>query len=92
MHFRTREQDEVDLVLEDRRDRIVAIEVKAAATLRLCPLLGPTETGSLGPQRDHDERAIDFSGDLLFIKPLFFIDKRLERAMGIEPTTFSLGS
>lgn len=33
-HFRTREQDEVDLVLEDRRGRIVGIEVKAAATLR----------------------------------------------------------
>ncbi|KQY16820.1 AAA family ATPase [Rhizobium sp. Root73] len=33
-HFRTREQDEVDLVLEDRRGRIVGIEVKSAATLR----------------------------------------------------------
>ena len=40
MHFRTREQDEVDLVLEDRRGRIVAIEVKAAATLRLKDLNG----------------------------------------------------
>lgn len=34
MHFRTREQDEVDLVLEDKRGRIVGIEVKSAATLR----------------------------------------------------------
>ncbi|WP_236846860.1 DUF4143 domain-containing protein [Bosea sp. Tri-49] len=33
-HFRTREQDEVDLVLENRRGRIVGIEVKAAVTLR----------------------------------------------------------
>lgn len=33
-HFRTKEQDEVDLVLEDRRGRIVGIEVKSAATLR----------------------------------------------------------
>ena len=33
-HFRTKEQDEVDLVLEDWRGRIVGIEVKAAATLR----------------------------------------------------------
>jgi hypothetical protein len=40
MHFRTREQDEVDLVLEDRRGRIVAIEVKAGATLRLKDLNG----------------------------------------------------
>lgn len=33
-HFRTKEQEEVDLVLEDTRGRIVGIEVKAAATLR----------------------------------------------------------
>jgi predicted AAA+ superfamily ATPase len=33
-HFRTKEQDEVDLVLEDTRGRIVGIEVKSAATLR----------------------------------------------------------
>jgi uncharacterized protein len=33
-HFRTREGEEVDLVIEDGRGRIVGIEVKAAATLR----------------------------------------------------------
>ena len=33
-HFRTKEQEEVDLVLEDTRGRIVGIEVKSAATLR----------------------------------------------------------
>ena len=33
-HFRTKDQDEVDLVLEDVRGRIIGIEVKAAATLR----------------------------------------------------------
>ena len=33
-HFRTRENEEVDFVLEDRRGRIVGIEVKASATLR----------------------------------------------------------
>ena len=33
-HFRTREGEEVDLVLEDRRGRIVGIEVKASAVLR----------------------------------------------------------
>jgi uncharacterized protein len=33
-HFRTKEMDEVDLVLEDNRGRIVGIEVKAGATLR----------------------------------------------------------
>jgi hypothetical protein len=33
-HFRTKDQDEVDLVLVDARGRIVGIEVKSAATLR----------------------------------------------------------
>ena len=33
-HFRTREQDEVDFVLEDARGRVVGIEVKSGATLR----------------------------------------------------------
>lgn len=33
-HFRTKDQDEVDLVLEDRRGRVIGIEVKANATVR----------------------------------------------------------
>ncbi len=33
-HYRTRDQVEVDLVLEDRRGRVVAIDVKASATVR----------------------------------------------------------
>ncbi|WP_262711579.1 ATP-binding protein [Prosthecodimorpha hirschii] len=33
-HFRTRDGDEVDLVIEDRRGRLVGIEVKASATVR----------------------------------------------------------
>ncbi|SMH33770.1 ATP-binding protein [Mesorhizobium australicum] len=33
-HYRTKDQDEVDVVIEDRRGRIVGIEVKAAATVR----------------------------------------------------------
>ncbi|MET3614038.1 putative AAA+ superfamily ATPase [Rhizobium aquaticum] len=32
-HYRTKEQDEVDIVLEDRRGRVVGIEVKASATV-----------------------------------------------------------
>lgn len=32
-HFRDKEQNEVDIVIEDRRGRIVGIEVKAAATV-----------------------------------------------------------
>ena len=33
-HFRTKDGDEVDFVLEDQKGRIVGIEVKASATLR----------------------------------------------------------
>ncbi|CAN7631556.1 ATP-binding protein [Rhizobium sp. LjRoot258] len=33
-HYRTKDQDEVDLVIEDRRGRIIGIEVKASATVK----------------------------------------------------------
>ncbi|MDR1448824.1 MAG: ATP-binding protein [Propionibacteriaceae bacterium] len=33
-HYRTKDQVEVDLVLEDRRGRVVAIDVKASSTVR----------------------------------------------------------
>jgi predicted AAA+ superfamily ATPase len=33
-HYRTKDGDEVDLVIEDRRGRVVGIEVKASATVR----------------------------------------------------------
>ena len=33
-HYRTKDQDEVDVVIEDRRGRVVGIEVKASATVR----------------------------------------------------------
>lgn len=33
-HYRTKDQVEVDLILEDRRGKVVAIEIKAAATVR----------------------------------------------------------
>lgn len=33
-HYRTKDKVEVDIVLEDRRGRVVAIEVKASATVR----------------------------------------------------------
>ncbi len=39
-HFRTREGDEVDFVIEDRRGGIVGIEVKSSATLRPKDLSG----------------------------------------------------
>lgn len=39
-HFRTKEQDEVNLVLEDRRGRVIGIEIKASATVRPPDLRG----------------------------------------------------
>lgn len=39
-HFRTKDGEEVDLVLEDRRGRIVGIEVKASATVRSTDFAG----------------------------------------------------
>jgi predicted AAA+ superfamily ATPase len=33
-HYRTRDRDEVDVIIEDRRGRIVGIEVKASATVK----------------------------------------------------------
>lgn len=39
-HFRTKEQDEIDLVLEDRQGRVIGIEVKASATVRPQDLRG----------------------------------------------------
>ncbi|WP_184377529.1 ATP-binding protein [Rhizobium sp. BK619] len=39
-HYRTKDQDEVDLVIEDRRGRVVGIEVKASATVRPSDIKG----------------------------------------------------
>jgi uncharacterized protein len=39
-HYRTKDQDEVDLVIEDRRGRIIGIEVKASATVRQSDVKG----------------------------------------------------
>src|SRR5437867_1450180 len=33
-HYRTKDKVEVDIVLEDRRGRVVAVEVKASSTVR----------------------------------------------------------
>ena len=40
MHYRDRNQNEVDLLIEDRLGNIAAIEVKAAATVRSNDLTG----------------------------------------------------
>ncbi|WP_286086130.1 DUF4143 domain-containing protein [Agrobacterium sp. RC10-4-1] len=33
-HYRTKDQDEVDIVIEDHRGRVLGIEVKASATVK----------------------------------------------------------
>lgn len=61
-HFRTKEQDEVGLVIEDRRGRVIGIEVKASSTVRAADLRGLRQLqAAVGPQfvqglvlHDHD--------------------------------------
>ncbi len=61
-HFRTKEQDEVDLVIEDRQGRVIGIEVKASATVRGADLRGLRQLqDAVGPKfvqglvlHDHD--------------------------------------
>ena len=70
-HFRTKEQDEVDLVIEDRRGRVVGIEVKASATVRAQDLRGLLQLqAAVGNKfvrglvlHDHD-RITPFDGNL----------------------------
>ncbi len=52
-HFRTHTQREVDFVLEDRRGRLVGIEVKAAATLRSTDFAGLRSLAELAGRRFH---------------------------------------
>jgi len=75
-HFRDKEQDEVDLVLEDRQGRIVGIEVKAAATVRNEDFAGLRKLAEAAGPRfafgvvlyDH-ERTVSF-GERLAAAPL----------------------
>lgn len=75
-HFRDKEQNEVDIVLEDRQGRIVGLEVKAAATVRKEDFAGLRKLAeAVGPRfafgavlYDH-ERSVPF-GDRLAAVPL----------------------
>jgi len=75
-HFRDKELDEVDIVLEDREGRIVGLEVKAAASVRAEDFSGLRKLEAAAGRRfafgavlyDHD-RAIGF-GDRLAAVPL----------------------
>lgn len=75
-HFRDKELDEVDIVLEDRDGRVVGLEVKAAATVRSEDFSGLRKLAAAAGQRfafgavlyDH-EQTITF-GDRLAAVPL----------------------
>jgi predicted AAA+ superfamily ATPase len=75
-HYRTKDQDEVDVVIEDRRGRIVAIEVKASATVKADDFRGLRQLqGAVGDRfvrglvlHDHD-RVTPF-GEKLQAAPL----------------------
>lgn len=75
-HFRDKELDEVDIVLEDRDGRIVGLEVKASATVRAEDFSGLRKLAAASGQRfafgavlyDH-EQTIAF-GDRLAAVPL----------------------
>ncbi|CAN7494345.1 ATP-binding protein [Phenylobacterium sp. LjRoot225] len=75
-HFRDKEQNEVDIVLEDRQGRIVGLEVKAAATVRNADFAGLRKLAEAAGPRfafgavlyDHD-RSVPF-GDRLIAAPL----------------------
>ncbi len=75
-HFRDKEQNEVDIVLEDRRGRVVGVEVKAAATVKASDFGGLRRLAQACGDRfglglvlyDHD-RVVPF-GDRLFAAPI----------------------
>lgn len=70
-HYRTKDQDEVDIVIEDRRGRIVGVEVKSSATVRSQDFRGLRQLQEATGDRfvrglvlhDHD-RVIPFSEKL----------------------------
>jgi uncharacterized protein len=75
-HFRTREQEEVDLVIEDRLGRIVGIEVKASAAIKASDFNGLNRLQQASgdrfvrgiPLHDHD-RVTPF-GEKLYAMPV----------------------
>lgn len=75
-HFRDRDRHEVDIVIEDRRGRVVGIEVKAAATVTGADFNGMRRLAEAAGDRfmlglvlyDHD-RTVPF-GDRLAAAPL----------------------
>lgn len=75
-HYRTKDQDEVDVVVEDRRGRIVGIEVKASATVRPQDFRGLRQLQEMVGDRFvrglvlHDHDRVTPFGDKLQAAPL----------------------
>jgi predicted AAA+ superfamily ATPase len=75
-HFRDKELDEVDIVIEDREGRVIGLEIKAAATVRSGDFSGLCKLAAAASRRfafgavlyDH-EQTIAF-GDHLAVVPL----------------------
>lgn len=75
-HYRDRDQNEVDLVLEDERGCIVGLEVKSAATVRAADFTGLRRLSTAAGKRFrlgvvlHDGEAVTGFGDSLLAAPL----------------------
>lgn len=75
-HYRDRDQNEVDLVLEDEMGHIVGVEVKAAATVRPGDFAGLHRLAAVAGKRFrlgvvlHDGEGVTGFGDRLLAAPL----------------------
>src|SRR5690606_35555800 len=75
-HYRDRDQNEVDLVLEDEMGHIVGVEVKAAATVRPGDFAGLHRLAAAAGKRFrlgvvlHDGEGVTGFGDRLLAAPL----------------------
>ncbi len=75
-HFRDKERNEIDIVMEDRRGQIVGIEVKGSATVFKRDFSGLRRLATAGGDRfvlglvlyDHDQ-TVQF-GDRMFAVPV----------------------
>lgn len=75
-HYRTKDRDEVDVVIEDRRGRIIGIEVKASATVKADDFRGLRQLQDAVGERFvrglvlHDHDRITSFGERLQAAPL----------------------
>ncbi|MBB3810610.1 ATP-binding protein [Pseudochelatococcus contaminans] len=75
-HYRTKDRDEVDIVLEDRRGRVVGVEVKTSATVRAQDFRGLRQLQEAPGDRFvrgvvlHDHDRITPFGEKLYALPI----------------------